>query len=534
MQAIVDRLVTELRGAWRFRRHALVTAWGVCLLGWLIVFAIPDVYEAHARVNVDTRTPLRTVVQGLAVENDVESQLNAVRQALLGRPNLEKVAQKVGLDQSVTTPAEKDELLRELGSRIDISLEPTLNRDPRIPNTFYRISYTDNDRQVAFGVVDVLLNTFVESTMGAERTGTKSAQQFLRDQLHEYDARLAEAEERLAAFKKKNVGLVPGPNQGDFFSRLQAEIQEIKRLQGLIRVADNRRMELERQLRGETPFVPALSAATSGQGTEGPQTTAARIQETQARLDDMLLRFTDKHPDVVAAREALKELRERQAQELEALKRGDPAVAAIARANANPVYQNIQLQLNQTEVELATLRGQLSDHMKTEAELRKMASTVPEVEAEYARLTRDYDVTRAQYNSLLERLEQAKLSTDAEATGVVRFDIVDPTAASFHPIFPNRPLFLFAVLVVGLGAGGGIAWLLHQFKPVFVDSRSLSELTGLPVLGSISRTWLEEQQRKFRFGLVRYALASGLLFVVFIVAVAAQQPAARFMRELWG
>src|SRR5690606_21202179 len=201
---------------------------------------------------------------------------------------------------------EKDELLRELGSRIDISLEPTLNRDPRIPNTFYRISYTDNDRQVAFGVVDVLLNTFVESTMGAERTGTKSAQQFLRDQLHEYDARLAEAEERLAAFKKKNVGLVPGPNQGDFFSRLQAEIQEIKRLQGLIRVADNRRMELERQLRGETPFVPALSAATSGQGTEGPQTTAARIQETQARLDDMLLRFTDKHPDVVAAREALK------------------------------------------------------------------------------------------------------------------------------------------------------------------------------------------------------------------------------------
>jgi polysaccharide chain length determinant protein (PEP-CTERM system associated) len=523
MQALIDKVTSELRGAWRFRRHALFTAWGVCLLGWGVVYMIPDRYEAYARVNVDTRTALRPLLEGIAVSQDVEAQLNLMRQSLLGRANLDKVATEVGLDKKAVTPADRDALLTDLSTRIGISLEPPTVRDPRIPNTLYRISYSDSDRQAAIKVVDVLLNAFVEDTMGA--SGTASAQRFLREQIADYDRRLADAESRLADFKKKNFGLVPGA-QGDHFSRLSTETQEVKRLESALSVATSRRAELQRQLRGETPYVP-LTGATPGTprpvGAQGGGDTSMRIQEAQARLDDMLLRFTDRHPDVIAARETLTQLRARQAEEIAALKSG---------ASTNPVYQNIQVQMNQVDVTIAELRVQLADHRRNEAELRQLVDTAPEVEAEYARLTRDYDVTRTQYNSLLERLERARVSGDAEQTGVVRFNIVDPPSVGFQPSFPNRPLMIIAVFIVGMGIGAAVAYLLHMLKPVFSSERALVESTGLPVLGVVTRTWVDKYKAQMRAGFIRYAVAAGLLFFLFAVVFVAQAPASKMLRNL--
>lgn len=534
MQELIDKIWTELKGVWRFRRYALMTAWGVCLLGWAVVLMLPETYESQARVNVDTRTALRPLLQGIAVEPDVESQLNLVRQTLLGRANLEKVARQVGLDVTARTPAERDALLTDLTSRIQIGLEAPTVRDPRIPNTLYRITYRDNTRDKAIAVVDVLLNSFVEGTMGSERAGTASAQKFLREQLADYDRRLAEAETRLADFKKKNVGLVPG-EQGDYFSRLDTELREINRIQAALAVANSRRTELQRQLRGEIPFVPPAEGTTPNRNADGgPQDTATRIQETQARLDDMLLRFTDKHPDVIATRETLEQLRERQREELAALKRGDIGAAAVAGASSNPVYQTIQLQLNQTEVEMAALRGELAEHRRNEADLRAVIDSVPEVEAEFARLTRDYDVTKTQYNNLLERLERARVSGGAEETGVAKFNIVDPPSAGFQPLFPNRPLLIIVVLLLGLGVGAGIAYLLHLLKPVFDDTRTLGDITGLPVLGAVSRIWTERQQTELRHGLWRYSAASGLLLIVCVITLVIQAPIARAVRDVLG
>lgn len=538
MQALIDKVLSELQGMWRFRRYGLAVAWAVCVVGWAFVYLLDERYEARARVNVDTRTALRPLLQGLAVDQDVEAQLNMVRQAMLGRSSLENVARKVGIDLATKTPVEREDILGSLSSEIEVALEPPVTRDPRIPNTFYRIVFRDESRERALQIVDVLLNSFVEGTMGKEHAGTASAQRFLREQLTEAERRLAESEASMAVFKKKNFGLVPGA-EGDFFQRLQTEMTEVKRLEAALGVATSRRSELNRQLNGEAPFVPPSDTTQSARGAgnrggagQGAQDTASRIQETQARLDELLLRFTDRHPDVLAARETLDQLKARQVTEIAALKRGDAGAAAIAGAASNPVYQNIQLQMNQTDVEAAALRGQLADRRRGVEELRKMIDTVPEVEAEYKRLSRDYEVIRTQYNTLLERFERARMSGDAEQTGVIRFDVVDPPTASFTPIFPNRPLFLAAVLFAGIGIGVGVTFLLHLLKPVFSTSRSLGELTGLPVLGAVSRTWLEKQREEIRRGLIRYSAVSGLLLMLFAVVLAVQQPASRYLREM--
>jgi uncharacterized protein involved in exopolysaccharide biosynthesis len=83
MTPALDHVFDEVRGAWRFRWIALVTAFTLALIGWAVVFALPDRYETDARVFVDTRTALRPALQGLTIDQNVDAQINFVRQSLL-------------------------------------------------------------------------------------------------------------------------------------------------------------------------------------------------------------------------------------------------------------------------------------------------------------------------------------------------------------------------------------------------------------------------------------------------------------------
>jgi polysaccharide chain length determinant protein (PEP-CTERM system associated) len=463
-----------------------------------------------------------------------------VRESLLGRPRLEHVARDADLDVKAKTPEDFDRLIARLQTTIliDAQAPRSSGRENRSSDSIYTITYRNTSRDKALAVVRSLLNALMEDTMSGKRAGAGSAQKFLAEQIKDYESRLSAAEARLAEFKKQNVGLVPG-QQGDYFSRLQNEMLASKKAESQLEVALGRRNELERQLRGEKPFAAgAVTASTKigpGAGRAGgpvPIDTESRIAEAQARLDDLLLRYTDKHPDVLAARETLAQLKERQTAELAALKRGDPSAAATAGLAANPVYQSIQLQMNQTEVEIAALRGDLADHRRTEAELRRMVNTAPGVEAEFARLTRDYLVEKTQYTALVERLEKAKLSEDAADTGIVQFQIINPPTSDLLPVAPNRPLLLAAILVVALGCGIGVAWLLAQQQPVFSNTRVLRELTGLAVLGSVRRTWVEQYQATMRRSLYKLAGSMAALLVAFVLVITLHEPGSRFIHKL--
>ena len=523
MNAALEFLAEQVRGLWRFRWIAMLVAWIVCLVGWLIILMIPDTYAAWARVYVDTRTRLSQVTQGIAVESNIASQVEAVRSAILGGPQLEKVAKLAIPSYAGATPAHQREIIEGLRQRLTVEV----NADKTAPADLYTISYTDHSPQDAHHVVDQLLNLFMSNALGGSQLGSEQAQKFLSQQIDEYDRKLQGAESKLADFKRQNAGLVPGATGGDYFSRLQAETDELNKERAVLVVAQQKRDELHRQLSSEQPLMG--SAATGG---GGGLDTPSQLREAQGRLDELLLRFTDKHPDVIAARRAVEDLRARQALELAAVRRGDQAAIAATGMAANPVYQGIRLQLSQADVDVAAAQRQVSDQQTRIDDLHKMINTAPEVEAEYSRLTRDYDVTRGQYQALVERLNRAKLSDEADATGVVRFEIVDPPTGSDHPVAPDRIRLILTVLVGGFAAGIGAAYFMHQLRPVFTSTRQLTELTQLPVLGAVSMTWLERHKAEGRRAVWAYSMAAGTLVLVGLITLATQGIAVRLMHGL--
>ena len=516
IHAAVQDLLDQLRGALRFRSIALIVAWGVALALWAGVFLIPDTYEASARVFVDAKTTLSQATQGIGLSDDIGSQILRVRAALLGVPQLEKVADETNLFAGALTPEAKQAVIYEMLKDIDI----TGNLAPNNPSAaVFTITYKNHDRAKALQVVDRLLNVFVEGTLGGKRQGSEQATQFLQAQIADYGRKLSVSEQQLAAFKKQNVGLMP-KEQGDYFTRLQTETDQLTRSEESLSVALRKREALRQELHGGQPFVPGTPSAGAGVNGAATTDTEAQIERAQQALDQLLLRFTDNYPDVIALRQTLKELKERQKTEIAAARNGDPTAAARVGLSANPVYQKIEEQYNQAQVDIASTQQDIADRQQRIAKLRSMMGSAPQVEAQLAELSRNYDVTRTQYNALLGRLDSAQLGQEAAATGTVKFDVIDPPTAKYTPVAPNRPLLIIAALIAALAAGVGVAYGMHLIRPVFVSTRQLSAVTGLQVLGAVGMAWFDRYRVQRRRGTLFYAGgAAGLL--VFGIAVLA-------------
>ena len=159
---------------------------------------------------------------------------------------------------------------------------------------------------------------------------------------------------------------------------------------------------------------------------------------------------------------------------------------------------------------------------------------MPEVEAELAQLTRDYDVLRARYGELLQQFETAKLSDAVGQKDEVEFSVLDPPAALAQPVSPPRLLLLIGVLVLGLGAGAATAFAMSKLNPVFDSLTTLRAVTGLPVLGAVSATWLDRRLVRRRVEMLRVAVAGAALLVVFVGVVLARDVGSRFLTHLAG
>lgn len=493
----------------------MAASWAVCLLGWFAVYALPDSYESEATVYVDTTSALRPLLDKMTVGSDVLSRVDLVTVAMLGRPLLERVARETDLYLRANTREEMDRLIVSMRARINIDNNP--RRDPNL----FVIRYSDQSAVTAQAVVAAMLNIFVEDSLGANRLDTQKAQDFLREELTKLQINLEKSEEELAEFKKRNVGRMPGEG-GGYFVRLQAGMDGLLETQFSLQIASRRRDALRQQLSGEQPMLDSSFGAQSE--------LDMRISQNQNRLEELQLRFTDQHPDVISVRSALAQLESRKQQQLDELRSGDGS----GIASDNPVFQNIQIELTNVNVEIETLRQQQTNQERRIQGLRDLVDVLPQVETELLRLTRDYDVRQAQYQSLLQRLNVAELSEAAEQSEDVQFRIIDPPLLPAGPATPDRPLLLIGVLLLGLAAGGGVSFLGNQLRPVFQDAVALREATGLPVLGSVSmmRTSERRIERMKQFGSFGGAVLVLCIFCILVLRV--QESGSLIVRSLIG
>jgi len=534
MQDILAQLLLMLRGAWRYRWPALALAWAVALAGWLAVAAMPDRFEARTRVYVDTESLLKPLLEGIAVDRDVMGQVSMMQSVMKSRPNLEKVARKTDLFLSADSTQEQEVVIDSLQERILLQATSPLGpvRRAGVPNEFI-VSFEDSNPKTAYRVVQSLLDTFMEDSLGIKRDDAGVAERFIIQQLSDYERKLLEAESKLADFKKTNVGMMPG-TQGDYYQRLDQSMAQLETLRSRYRQVSERRNELARQLQGEEPTF-GLTAPV------GSAPIDAQIASYQARIDQLLLQYTEKHPEILALRDTIRRLEEEKAQgakvstSVAAPTGGSTDDMLMRSLDMNPVYQSMKISLSQAEAELAEVRGLIAAQEQAIGGLRSRMDAIPQVEAELSQLNRDYQVNKAQYDQLLQRLESARISQRADqSTGDVKFRVIDPPTVPVVPSGPERTLLSALVLLASIGAGLGFALLLQQIRPVFSTKDTLRQVTGLPVLGSVTAAVLQSFVPWYRRQTALVGGAIAALVAAFLLNLLLQQNLRAMLRNLLG
>jgi polysaccharide chain length determinant protein (PEP-CTERM system associated) len=161
------------------------------------------------------------------------------------------------------------------------------------------------------------------------------------------------------------------------------------------------------------------------------------------------------------------------------------------------MLQQMGVALSVAEARVASLRTRVDTYSSRLARMRSQITEAPEIEAQLAQLNRDYQVNHANYQKLVERRESAKLSGDlSSATDMLTFRVIDPPSVPMTPAGPNRPRLFSIVLAGALVAGLGVALLMSQVRPTFLSQASLREVTGIPILGTVSMNWTDQQKVK--------------------------------------
>lgn len=459
-----------------------------------------DKYQATARVYVNTQTVLKPLMQNLTFQPDIDQQVSMLARTLISRPNVEKLVADPSLELDRGDAAEHDRLVSRLMT--DIKVVPVGS------GNLYDLSYRGTSPDRARRLVAATVGLFVDSGAGDKKRDSQEARSFIDDQIHSYEVKLADAENRMKEFKVRNFGITGVSNQ-DYFGRVSALTEEVSKLRVDLSAAEQGRDSYRRELVSENPQLPIDRMTDVG---AVPGSIAARIGEQRRNLDELLRRYTDEHPDVVNARRVLAQLEaeaQRKKAEDQALARSDSANSAAT----SPVYQKLRIAIAESEALVASLRSQLAAKQTLLDQVRADAGRQPQAEAELAQLNRDYDVIRKNYDTMVARRESAALGVKLdESSQLAEFKVVEPPRVLSTPAFPSKVNLAVIALLLSLVAGIAAAIAADLAWPTFDDRESLRQFTGRPVLGTLSVLTTDAGLAARRAGNLRFAML--LLLVV--------------------
>jgi polysaccharide chain length determinant protein (PEP-CTERM system associated) len=476
MDAVRLLIAQYLRAAWRRRWLGVFIAWLVCVVGWVGVYTVPNQFESSARLFVDADAVLTPLLRGIAVDSAPTTQLEILQRTLLSRPNLEKLISKTDLDLSLNGPSDRERMLSRLAGEIKVN--------PQTKNLF-TITYRDRSPKLAHDVVQTLLTIFVESATGGSRTDMENARRFLERQIQSYEQQLRAAERRRADFRSRYIEILPSTDNPNV-PALEGARNNVQSLEGRLQDALIARDALKQEVEN-TP--PMLVTDEGGLVNANGQPVRTRLQEAEEQLRLLLLRDTEKHPDVIAQHKLIEALKNGPREPVASPAGKDAAARPMGSPRhqvPNPVYEQLKVKLIEADSNLTSLQRQRDEAVRTRDRLEKTQREQPGLIAEYQNMDRDYGVLRKNYEDLLGRLQSANIAQAADTQAdKVKLQVVDPPEVPRLPVAPNRMLLVSFVLLGGIAAGLGVTVLISQFDRSFSTVDQLCTL-GLPVLGGIS------------------------------------------------
>jgi polysaccharide chain length determinant protein (PEP-CTERM system associated) len=480
MQQQFSELYFYFKGLLRYKRIAIFITLIFCISAWTVVFFMRDKYESQAKVHIDTATMIRPLMKGMVIEPDVGSMIRIIQQLMFTRPNLEKI-----IELSLLNPS-REVVTNELIDKIrkDIAIKSSGDRD------IFDISYSSDDAEVAKSVVQAVLTVFSDQTQGKAMADVSDAHNFIEQQIRDYEIRLQDAEKAKEEFTRNNMDVLVETDQLGELKGIKLQLEDSK---VMLEQAQAKKNVLEAQLKE----VQDSTSSDWGVSNISQEVSAeeARIQALKDKKTNLLLKYTERHPEIVGIDKLIEDLEKQNERGKKVNSNSSETGVETIGADklSNPYVQTLKTAYDSAEAEVAADQSLVDSLSEKISNLETGLKDKLTLQTEMKNLNRDYDTLSRQYASLLDRREQAHITERVDdQTSRLKFRVADPPTKATKPSFPNRPLFYSAVLIIGIGLGLGAAFAIYLIRPVYMSHRQVRANTGLPSLGSISLTTIGE------------------------------------------
>lgn len=476
------------------------------MVGIYLAVTLPKIYRAETYILVQPQKVPDNYVQSI-VSADIDSRISTISQQILSRTNIEKIIEKFNL---FSGPQHEGMYLEDkIGSlRKRISVEVT--RAKRSANAF-SISFEGTDPIKVMEITNTLATYFIDENLKVREAQAVGTSDFIDNERMEMRKRLEEADKNLRLYRERYMGELPEQLETNLriLDRIQIEISE---KQQMLMDARSRLSVFEAQI-SEGQFVPAPNRIIQP-GADGLK----NLSQLKNELIDLRSKYTDQHPDIIRLK---KQIADMEGKGVDLTDETSAPLDSGSTSNKTVLDVSTSRQHMELKREVFTLEKEISDLRYKINLYQTRVENTPKREQELMSLKRDYQNIQEAYSSLLNRKLEAEIAVNMEKKQKgEQFRILDPARIPERPVSPDMKRLFLIVVAIGLGLGGGLAFVLEHFDTSFRRTEDIESLIGIPVLATLPVIYDQKAKRKqkaYQFLSLFLIMISFVLFTGFAV-----------------
>jgi polysaccharide biosynthesis transport protein len=455
-----------------------------------ISYALPPVYRSSTLILVERQKVPEAYVQP-TVTSTIEDRLDTISQQIMSRTNLEKIIAEFGLykqtESSIlqripgleriiarlgfgknnndrnqeSTASDPEEMVERMRKDIEVKV---MGKDA------FTVAFSGVDPKTVMGVTNTLASLFIEQNLKVREQQAEGTTDFLESELADAKKALDQQDKSVREYKERYMGALPQQMEANLrtLDRLQLDQQSVAQA---LKNAEDRKTFYEQQL-----------AEMNAQGApDQPDQLEAKLAKMKADLSRLQAEYKDSYPDIIMLKRQISETETR-------LAKGEQEKPA-PEASDQPeglISQKIQAELLMSNSDISSLKVRQKKVAAAIQDYQKRVEETPANEQKLLSLTRDYEISQKNYQTLLEKKLNAKISENLEKRQQgEQFRILDPANLPETPYKPDRfKIILLGILLSG-GASAGSIFMVEYLRPSFKKPEDLSGVIELPVLASI-------------------------------------------------
>jgi len=519
---IQDYVAIGLRQKW----FIIIPLFCSIIISMAVYKLLPKVYKATTLILVQPQSVPESYVRP-TVTATVMDRLNTISQEVLSRTRLEKVIEEFNLYAELRKKAPMEVVVAKMTKAVEVKITQGIQTGPRGDRTqlAFTVSFEGEEPRNVMMVTNKLASLFIEENLKVREMQAEGTSEFLIKELSVVEGQLIKKEEEVRRFRERHMGQLPQQLDANLriLERLQQQLKSttdgISGKEDRIIMLENQIEQLKKSEPPPTPGEPKGEVNESIADTPSPRIPEDPIviqwNQLKRDLESAQAKYTDSHPDVISLKKKIANI-ELNAQEIlrkqeamiktrqrEPTARGTRASRDSLQGSTiqifNPVTERLFAQYtDQYNGALLELKRLKEEEKKLKEQIQLYQTRIeetPKREQELILLTRDYDLEKANYQSLMNKKIQSQMAENLERKQQgEQFKILDPARTPVKPIKPDREKILLIGAFIGLVAGLGLTWFRETLDQSFHSEADLEAYLGLPILAVVPN--LKEEKLK--------------------------------------